>query len=242
VRIDTLSAPSFNQHYEGHYDENMHEWRRLGAADKANNIKSILGEAQVGSVLEVGCGTGVVLLAVKQAGIGVEHIGVDLADPNGHRDSAASSLTLLPYSGLRLPFEDSSIDLVYASHVVEHVLDPRSLLSEMARVSRRFVYIEAPCEANLATTYSKLQRSLNIGHINLFTPEAMHLLVATSPLTPLKVMVFDHSPSTYMFRRRKLRGYIGLYLRRLTLLLGEGIASRIFTYHCGVLSEPVGRT
>ena len=46
--------------------------------------------------------------------------------------------------GLALPFKDAVFSLVRAEHVIEHVTDPYAFLSELSRVSRRYVYIACP--------------------------------------------------------------------------------------------------
>lgn len=43
-----------------------------------------------------------------------------------------------------LPFEDNSFDLVCATDLLEHVRDPWIVLAEMARVSRKYVFIYGP--------------------------------------------------------------------------------------------------
>lgn len=40
-----------------------------------------------------------------------------------------------------LPFKDESFDLIYASHMVEHCIDPKVVLEEFRRVSRKAVVI-----------------------------------------------------------------------------------------------------
>ena len=125
-----------NAHYEGEYSAKEHEWRRICAADKASNLASLLGVRSVASVLEVGCGTGAVLAAVARLGVGTRHVGVDMADPTVHLDDGARTFDIQAYDGVRLPFEDASFDLVYSSHVIEHVPNPRGLLAEIRRVAR----------------------------------------------------------------------------------------------------------
>lgn len=164
-------APPLNQHYEGRYDDRELLWRRLGAIDKASNIQQLLAGEPVETVLEVGCGTGAVLAEVARRGIGQGHVGVDVADPADHADRQALGMDMRCYDGKTLPFADASFDLVYASHVIEHVPEPRTLLAEMSRVARRLVYVEVPCELHLRTSQRALQRSLDIGHINAYTPE-----------------------------------------------------------------------
>jgi SAM-dependent methyltransferase len=235
MQLIHFNVTPHNVHYEGQYEERALNWRRLGAADKSANIAALLGDRPVTNVLEVGCGTGAVLAAVAARGIGQSHTGVDMADPNEHKDPAAAALTLMSYGGDVLPFADRSIDFVYASHVIEHVPEPRRLLREIARVARRFIYIEVPCELNLHTTRRAMQRTLNIGHINAYTPESLQLLVETSGLNLDSIRVFDHSLAVQRFHASPAAAAVKLVIRRGLLWMHPIVASRLLTYHCGAL-------
>jgi SAM-dependent methyltransferase len=46
--------------------------------------------------------------------------------------------------GDALPFEDASVDFVFASHVIEHFPDPIRALHEWVRVARRYVFLIVP--------------------------------------------------------------------------------------------------
>lgn len=61
-------------------------------------------------------------------------------------DVYASPLTLLVSDGHRLPFEDASFDGVWIQAVLEHVLEPAEVVSEIHRVLRpeAVVYAETP--------------------------------------------------------------------------------------------------
>jgi len=48
------------------------------------------------------------------------------------------------YDGNRFPFDDNEFDYVICSHVIEHVADPDSFLSEIFRVSKGRGYLEYP--------------------------------------------------------------------------------------------------
>lgn len=237
MQLTPFKVPPHNAHYEGRYDERALAWRRLGAADKARNVLALLGAEQPAAVLEVGCGTGALLAALAERGCGRQHVGVDVADPSAHRDPAAAALDLRRYDGLRLPFDGRSFDLAIASHVIEHLNEPRRLLAEMARVARRWIYVEVPCELHLRTTQRALQQSLAIGHINAYTPESFQLLLETSGLAVRRMGLFDHSRATLRFHNSALAAALKQGLRGALLAASPRLASRLFTYHCGALVE-----
>ncbi len=235
MKPPSFRVPKYNEHYDGTYDKRGLLWRRLGAADKARNIATLIGDVQIGTVLEVGCGTGSVLSALAGRGIGSRHVGVDLADPTKHTDPSAANLDLVQFDGAILPFENHSFDFVYASHVIEHVPEPRKMLTEMARVAKRWIYIEVPCELHLRTSHAELQRSLDIGHINAYTPESFQLLLETSELNVAAMQIFDHSYAAHRFGTSTFRAVFKTALRGALLSASPSLASRVFTYHCGAL-------
>jgi SAM-dependent methyltransferase len=239
-----MTVPRFvvgahNAHYDGGYEPWMLEWRRLGAADKLTNILQTLGahRSSIESVLEVGCGTGAVLAAICAHGVGYRHCGIDLSDPHDHLDPGldVSKLTLSRYDGVKIPFDDNSFDLVIASHVLEHVPDERGFLHELKRVSRRVIYVEVPCELHLRSSAAALQTSLNIGHINAYTPESFALTLATSELEIEDFALFDHSLELLTFGTSALRGRLLKAVRSALLKTNSTLASRIFCYHAGAL-------
>jgi SAM-dependent methyltransferase len=236
--VRQFNAPPFNAHYEGAYSEGEMTWRRLGAIDKANNLQSLLGSRSIYSVLEAGCGTGAVLAEIAKKGIGMSHTGVDIEPPSTHLDPDASKLTFLEYNGTTLPFPDNNFDLVFASHVVEHVLDPRGFISELSRVARRFVYLEVPCELHFRTTHKALQTSLDIGHINAYSLESFAILCSTSGLRVIDIRLFDHSFAIHSTNTSTLAAVTKMAIRRSLLQINSTLASRFFTYHCGVLCVP----
>jgi SAM-dependent methyltransferase len=235
MHFTPFRVPEYNQHYEGHYEERALHWRRLGAADKARNLAQLLGTHRVDSVLEVGCGTGAVLTAVAQSGVGERLVGVDLADPNAHADPQSKGFEMHRFDGKTLPFEARSFDLVYASHVVEHVPEPRATLSEMARVARKWIYVEVPCELHARSNHTDLQRTLDIGHINAFSPLSFQLLIQSAGLKIQSMEVFEHSLALHRFGNGPLKARLKHGLRRGLLTVSPWLATRVFTYHCGAL-------
>ena len=239
-----FTNPPFNAHYEGEYDDRMIRWRGVCAVDKVANLASLLGEraGAVESVVEVGCGTGAVLQEVARRGIGTSHVGFDLADPGAHAHPGTSEagIALRAYDGRRVPLPDASVDLVYASHVLEHVPDERGFLAELARVARRWIYIEVPCEITWRTSVPRLQTSLDIGHINAYTPETFALTLATADLPPLEVQIFDHSLDVHGFGGGRAKALAKAGVRRGLLRLSPRAASKLACYHVGALCAAPG--
>lgn len=229
-----------NAHYEGVYSAQERDWRRVCAVDKADHIAGLLGAAaaRVGNVLEVGCGTGAVLARLSAIGVGRDFTGIDVIDPatNLEIDGAASApFRWSSYDGATIPFADGSFDLVYASHVLEHVPEPRALLYELARVSRDFIYVEVPCELHARTSRRALQSTLDIGHINFYTPDTFRLLLETVGLKVKDFGTWDHSLPVHAFHSSRMKGLAKSIVRKSLLTISPGVATRLATYHCGAI-------
>ena len=89
------------------------------------------------SVLEVGCGAGVDLVRFARGGAEVTGVdlaasAIDMARANFEQQGLAGRFEVA--DGERLPFPDTSFDLVYAHGVVQYTADPRRLVEECRRV------------------------------------------------------------------------------------------------------------
>ncbi len=84
-------------------------------------------------VLEVGCGTGLVLSRIAR--FAKKAVGVDLS-PGMLEKAKARGLTVAEGSATELPFEDESFDVACSFKVLPHVAGIERALAEMARVVR----------------------------------------------------------------------------------------------------------
>ncbi len=84
-------------------------------------------------VLEVGCGTGLILDRVTQ--FAARATGVDLSG-GMLAPAAARGLAVAQASATELPIKSASVDVAYSFKVLAHVPDIRGALAEMARVVR----------------------------------------------------------------------------------------------------------
>jgi SAM-dependent methyltransferase len=86
-------------------------------------------------ILDVGAANGELARRLKDA-LPIEILGIDIAvQPN-------SSIPVLLYDGKNLPFHDDSFECVLLIDVLHHDRNPRRLLEEAARVSRRHVIVK----------------------------------------------------------------------------------------------------
>lgn len=84
-------------------------------------------------VLEVGCGTGLVLSRIGRFARSAK--GIDLS-PGMLERAKARGLDVYLGSAHELPFEDASFDVTCSFKVLAHIPDIRGVLAEMARVTR----------------------------------------------------------------------------------------------------------
>jgi 2-polyprenyl-3-methyl-5-hydroxy-6-metoxy-1,4-benzoquinol methylase len=101
------------------------------------------------SVLDVGCGEGV--LTHEWAGrLGERRIvGIDLEDPKLQAEWEKRQRPNLEYrveEATSLSFADDEFDVAAAIEVLEHVPDPDATLAEMARVARSHLLVSVPRE------------------------------------------------------------------------------------------------
>jgi ubiquinone/menaquinone biosynthesis C-methylase UbiE len=101
------------------------------------------------SVLDVGCGEGVLTERFAERLDGGHVVGIDLDDPALRSEwerRARPNLEFRAYDGPELPFRSGEFDIACAIEVLEHVPDPERTLAEMVRVARRHVLVSVPRE------------------------------------------------------------------------------------------------
>ncbi len=137
--MDASGSSSANRAY---YDAFAAEYERERGANDPGGYHELLDElesdyvARFGlgrDVLEVGCGTGLVLLRIREFARLAK--GVDLS-PGMLERAQARGLDVQLGSATDLPFEPNKFDVTCSFKVLAHVPDIERALSEMARVTR----------------------------------------------------------------------------------------------------------
>ncbi len=126
--------------------------RRLMAGFE-RNVDELFAQAAPSSVLDVGCGEGILTtqwaqrLPPSPAG---RIVGIDLEDPKLAAEWAArdthANLQFRPMTVENLQFADDEFELVAATEVLEHVQYPQRAVAEMARVASRWLLVSVPHE------------------------------------------------------------------------------------------------
>jgi 2-polyprenyl-3-methyl-5-hydroxy-6-metoxy-1,4-benzoquinol methylase len=121
--------------------------RLMGGFERT--LGELFAQAAPESVLDVGCGEGVLTHQWAQA-LGERRIvGIDLDDDKLKAEWQTRQRPNLEYRTMlaeHMPFAEDEFDMACAIEVLEHVPDPAHTVAEMARVARRHLLVSVPRE------------------------------------------------------------------------------------------------
>ena len=110
-------------------------------------VDTLLSKIAYRTVLDVGCGEGVLLAGLRRLFLEKTIVGVDV-DPVELRTAVAqaSFARFTVADAVALPFRDNQFDLVMAMEVLEHLSAADCALQELNRVCKRFCLLSVPDE------------------------------------------------------------------------------------------------
>jgi len=154
---------------------------RFLMAGFARNVDDLLASTNPESVLDVGCGEGVVTQRWARAHAPARFVGIDLDDPAiaaEWEQRREPNLEYLAHVAEALPFADDEFDVATAIEVLEHVPDPDATLAEMARCARGHLLVSVPHEPlwralNMARGAYWRELGNTPGHVNHFSKRAI---------------------------------------------------------------------
>jgi 2-polyprenyl-3-methyl-5-hydroxy-6-metoxy-1,4-benzoquinol methylase len=149
-------------------------------------LDDLFALAQPRSVLDAGCGEGVLTFEWARQLPGARVVGLDLPDPRLEEHWRARQLPNLQFLSGRaeeLPFAADEFDLVSAIETLEHVPDPRRTLDEMARVAKHHLLVSVPREPvwralNLMRGAYVRELGNTPGHVNHWSRRGFERLLA----------------------------------------------------------------
>jgi 2-polyprenyl-3-methyl-5-hydroxy-6-metoxy-1,4-benzoquinol methylase len=179
----TTPVPTGNT-YDKYGSSNPVVRRLMGGFQAA--LDELWERAAPESILDVGCGEGVLTAAwAERLGDG-RVVGIDLDDPKLRAEWAERTRPNLEFraeEATSLSFDDDEFDMATAIEVLEHVPAPEATAAEMARVARRWLLVSVPREP--------LWRGLNVargaylrdlgntpGHVNHWSKRAFVSLLS----------------------------------------------------------------
>jgi SAM-dependent methyltransferase len=159
--------------------------RRLMAGFE-RSLDDLLTQADPRSLLDVGCGEGVLTQQWAERLTGRRVVGIDLEDPLIQAEWAKRQAPNLEYRAMKaenLPFGDDEFDLASAIEVLEHVPDPEHTVAEMARVAQRWLLVSVPREPlwrglNMARGAYLKDLGNTPGHLNHWSKRAFVALLS----------------------------------------------------------------
>jgi len=116
------------------------------ALQRINYLRTWLDLQDVKNALDVGCGDGFSTYYMRKYVPAIW--GVDRSNRMLARHPLKSDGNLCIADVIELPFADNSFDLVYGWEVLHHISDPGQAVSEMARVSSRYILVAEPNRSN----------------------------------------------------------------------------------------------
>jgi SAM-dependent methyltransferase len=158
--------------------------------------KLLLGEVRRGErVLDLGCGEGHFLKALREAG--ADPVGVEIAEAAVKRargNVPGADVRLIEPDG-SLPLGHNEIDLIWCSEVLEHIPDVGHALLEMRRVLKRGgrALLTVPYNGRLHAALTAVrfeQRFDPLGqHVRFFTRRSLATALNHAGFEPVKVSV-----------------------------------------------------
>lgn len=172
-----------------------------------------------GSVLDVGCGDGLLLQMLREKDI--EAQGVDISDVAVEVCTQKGFLVQKnDFTIDALPFGEGTFDTVIALDVLEHVYNPEKLLSEMNRVAKSAIVISVPNFASLPARIQVLLGKVpennrpNKGHLYWFTWKVLTDVLAKENLVIEEGRfntIWEHVPILGLITKSLARMYPSMF-------------------------------
>lgn len=122
--------------------------RRMMAGFEST-LQELFERADPRSLLDVGCGEGVLAQRFARQMPQRRVVGIDLEEPSiqaGWAEHGAPNLQYMTMRAENLPFAEAEFDVASAIEVLEHVPDPEHTLGEMTRCAERHLLVSVPRE------------------------------------------------------------------------------------------------
>jgi SAM-dependent methyltransferase len=135
-------------------------------------------ELPAGKVLDIGCATGALLAELKKRGWGTTGVEICKEEAEYARKERSLDVRSLPLEEGN--FASCSFDAVLASHLIEHLNNPGSLVKEVGRILKpggRFIVTTPNISGFQAKIFKGAWRSAIFDHLYLFSVKTLSELL-----------------------------------------------------------------
>jgi 2-polyprenyl-3-methyl-5-hydroxy-6-metoxy-1,4-benzoquinol methylase len=158
--------------------------RLMGSFERT--LDELMERAEPRSLLDVGCGEGVLVHRWALSMPATRVVGIDLEEESiqaGWAERQAPNLEYRTMPAEDLPFAEDEFDVATAIEVLEHVPDPEHTIAEMARCAERHLLVSVPREPlwrmlNMARGAYLGQLGNTPGHLNHWSKRSFARLLA----------------------------------------------------------------
>jgi len=208
--------------------------------------RAVMSYKQSGRLLEVGCGNGLFMTAMRQTG-DWEVWGVDVSESAVRRARERSGLDVFHGELGEARFADSTFDVVVMWDVLEHVHRPKDTLLEIRRVLKRdgVLVLRVPL---LDSWDRQLFGRYWAGwdaprHLTLFSKETLRLMLAQSGFSMERTMGISGCYPAFVlsirfWARDHFAGSMQLWLKRIL----EALPTRLLAAPAFYLVERLGKS
>lgn len=171
-----------NEYYTAEYYEN----KQSLPLSLVNTLDLFFRKHNVSCVIEIGCGSGFLLRALKTKGYAA--YGCDISF------YAARQAEQINAGAVQLPFKDGSADAVIAISMIEHLTleDTRSFLKEARRIitNKGIIFLVTPNKASLKSFifgYEKMHTA-DPSHIYFYSPNSLSRELKKAKFTNIRCL------------------------------------------------------
>ncbi|MBI4638533.1 MAG: methyltransferase domain-containing protein [Candidatus Rokubacteria bacterium] len=196
-------APSASDHHAEILDQFTRQAVPFATAPGIKNeqalslVVDLAGAGASDTVLDVACGPG--LLACAFARVARHVTGIDLTPAmleqarKNQREQGLTNLSWQLGDVLPLPFPDTSFTIVSARFALHHLLDPRAVLAEMARVCApggRVVVADSAPAPDKAAAFNHMEKLRDPSHVRALPLEELRRLYRAVGLPEPRVTTY----------------------------------------------------
>lgn len=158
-----------------------------------SNLISSIKSLKIESILDAGCGEGFTMNKLEENGIGKKIEGIEYEkDAINFGKKLFPNLIIKQGSIYKLPYRNRSFDVVICTEVLEHLKEPAKAITEMLRVSKKYLILSVPNDPLFM--FSNFIRGKNLsrfgndpGHINHWNPSGLRRFLIKNNLRVKKI-------------------------------------------------------